>query len=469
MAIPCAAFTTSPAIALRCCSSSGEHERSRERLTLGRCRYAIERKPTTNSRVRRLSRAGLPTRIGKFDAVVFSDTRDGTEPIALIHGDVAALDAPLVRVHSECWTGDVLGSLRCDCGEQFGRALTAITAEGAGVLLYLRQEGRGIGLANKLRAYALQDGGLDTVAANMALGLPVDAREYGAAAAILSDMGLERVRLMTNNPDKAAALELHGIRVVERVPLPALPNPVNLPYLETKAVRLGHILPIDGARPSVTVHYAQTLDGRIATRTGDSQWISGQASLVLAHALRASHAAVVVGAGTVAADDPRLTPRLVEGPAPVRVVLDSALRLSPSARVVTDGAAPTILATTKRAPVARRREFSQRHVEVLVLPATRDGRVELGALLDEFGSRGIATALVEGGAGLITAMLRERRVHRLIVSIAPRVVGAGIEAVGDLDIMRLRDALAFRRASFSQLGADVIFDGELEPRSNGGG
>ncbi len=431
--------------------------------------YAIERKPITNGRVRRLTRAGLPTRIGKFDAIVFSDTRDGTEPIALVHGDITALDAPLVRVHSECWTGDVLGSLRCDCGEQFGRALTAITAEGGGVLLYLRQEGRGIGLANKFRAYALQDGGLDTVAANTALGLPVDAREYGAAAAILSDLGLERVRLMTNNPDKAAALEAHGIRVVERVPLPALANPVNLPYLEAKAARLGHMLSADGARPSVTVHYAQTLDGRLATRTGDSQWISGQPSLVLAHALRASHAAVLVGAGTVAADDPRLTPRLVEGPAPVRVVLDSALRLSPSAHVVTDGAAPTILATTKRAPVARRREFSQRQAEVLVLPATQDGRVELGALLDELGSRGLATALVEGGAGLITAMLRERRVHRLIVSIAPMVLGSGIEAVGDLDIMRLRDALAFRRASFSQLGADVIFDGELEPRTNGGG
>ena len=427
-------------------------------------RMPTETKPATNGRVRRLSNARLPTRIGMFDAIAFSDSHSGTEPIALVHGDVARRDAPLVRLHSECWTGDVLGSLRCDCGEQLGRALTAIVAEGAGALLYLRQEGRGIGLANKLRAYTLQDGGLDTVAANDALGLPVDAREYGAAAAILADLGLDRVRLMTNNPAKAAALEAHGIRV-ERVPLPALPNPVNRSYLETKAARLGHVQPRKAARPSVTVHYAQTLDGRLATRTGDLQWISGQESLVLAHALRASHAAVLVGAGTVAADDPRLTARLVEGPSPVRVVVDSKLRLSPRANVVTDGASPTILATTELAPVDRRREFSQHPVEVLVLPSTPDGRVDIGSLLDELGARGVATLLVEGGASVITAMIRERRVSRLVVSIAPLVLGEGIAAIGDLDILRLRDALSFRRASFSQLGPDVIFDGELEPGS----
>lgn len=426
-----------------------------------------EIKPTTDGRVSRLSNARLPTRIGTFDAIAFSDSHNGGEPIALVHGDVASREAPLVRLHSECWTGDVLGSLRCDCGEQLGRALTAIVAEGAGVLIYLKQEGRGIGLANKLRAYALQDGGLDTVAANAALGLPVDAREYGAAAAILADLGLEMVRLMTNNPAKIAALEAHGIRVSERVPLPALPNPVNGPYLETKAALLGHLQPRQAPRPSVTVHYAQTIDGRLATRTGDSQWISGQESLVLAHALRASHAAVLVGAGTVAADDPRLTARLVEGPSPVRVVLDSKLRLSPHANIVTDGAAPTILATTDLAPLDRRREFARRAVEVLVLPSTIDGRVDLGSLLDELGSRRMATLLVEGGASVITAMIREHRVSRLVVSIAPLVLGAGIEAVGDLDILRLRDALSFRRASFSQLGPDVIFDGELQPRGEG--
>jgi GTP cyclohydrolase II len=415
------------------------------------------------NRVSRLSVARLPTRLGDFEALVFTDNRDGTEPVALVFGDIASDETPLVRVHSECWTGDVLGSLRCDCGEQLGRALTAITSHGAGVLLYLRQEGRGIGLANKVRAYALQDSGLDTVDANTVQGLPIDARDYGAAAAILIQLGLRRVRLMTNNPDKVAALRAAGVSIVEQLPVPALPNLANDAYLATKISRLGHDGPRRAPRPPVTVHYAQTLDGRLATRTGDSQWISADPATTFAHGLRASHAGVMVGAGTVIADDPRLTTRLVQGPSPVRIVVDSTLRLSPSAKVVTDEAAPTILATTDRATNERRRAFASSSIDVAVLPATVDGRVDLGALLDELGRRGLDSLLVEGGARLITAMLRERRVRRLVVSIAPRIVGAGIEAIGDLDIARLRDAVAFRRASFSQVGPDVVFDGELEP------
>src|SRR5690606_5964894 len=147
------------------------------------------------------------------------------------------------------------------------------------------------------RAYGLQDAGLDTVDANAALDLPIDARDYGGAAAILLDLGLRRVRLMTNNPDKVAALQAAGIGVVERVPVAAVPNLVNLSYLRTKVERLGHDAPARTPRPPVTIHYAQTLDGRIATRTGDSQWISGDASTRFAHELRASHAAIAVGVG----------------------------------------------------------------------------------------------------------------------------------------------------------------------------
>jgi GTP cyclohydrolase II len=192
--------------------------------------------------VTELTRADLPTRFGAFEVRMFQVDGVVGEALALIHGTLGPTPLPLVRLHSECLTGDVLGSLRCDCGEQLRDSLALVGEADAGVLLYLRQEGRGIGLVNKIRAYALQDGGLDTVDANLALGLPVDRREYASAAAILRHLGVGRIRLLTNNPLKQAALERHGVEVAERVPLIAAPNAVNNGYLRTKANRLGHLL-----------------------------------------------------------------------------------------------------------------------------------------------------------------------------------------------------------------------------------
>jgi GTP cyclohydrolase II len=189
-----------------------------------------------------LSQAALPTRFGQFNVAVFEIDGTPGEAVALMRGPLGGDVVPLVRLHSECLTGDVLGSLRCDCGQQLQSSLALIARATCGVLLYLRQEGRGIGLANKIRAYALQDTGLDTVDANLALGLPVDRREYASAAAILRELGLRRVRLLTNNPLKSAALEQHGVEVVERVPLAVRPNSVNRRYLRTKADRMGHLL-----------------------------------------------------------------------------------------------------------------------------------------------------------------------------------------------------------------------------------
>src|SRR6202048_2244755 len=192
-----------------------------------------------------LSQATLPTRFGQFSVAVFEVDGTPGEAVALMRGPLGSDVVPLVRLHSECLTGDVLGSLRCDCGEQLEAALALIARAPSGVLLYLRQEGRGIGLANKIRAYALQDTGLDTVDANLALGLPVDRREYASAAAILRELGLRPVRLLTHNPAKHAALERHGVHVVERVPLAVPPNAVNRQYLRTKADRMGHLLPFE--------------------------------------------------------------------------------------------------------------------------------------------------------------------------------------------------------------------------------
>lgn len=192
--------------------------------------------------VQREASASLPTEFGDFQAYVFTNSLDDKEHVALVMGDVADGEPTLVRVHSECLTGDVFGSLRCDCGPQLHAALRQIAQAGRGVLLYLRQEGRGIGLLNKIKAYALQEQGADTVEANQQLGFPDDLRDYGIGAQMLYDLGVREMRLLTNNPRKVTGIEGHGLTVVERVPLQVDRNPHNEAYLQTKRSKLGHLL-----------------------------------------------------------------------------------------------------------------------------------------------------------------------------------------------------------------------------------
>ncbi len=194
--------------------------------------------------VQKVTEAKLPTRYGEFVSVAYKSIVDPAEHVALVKGDVSGDEPVLVRVHSECLTGDVFGSLRCDCGEQIKLAMQRISEEGRGVFLYMRQEGRGIGFHNKLRAYALQDQGLDTVEANLALGFAPDLRDYGIGAQILADLGLHKIRLLTNDPKKVVGLESYGLKIVEIVPLVISPNPINVNYLKTKQKKLGHLLDI---------------------------------------------------------------------------------------------------------------------------------------------------------------------------------------------------------------------------------
>ena len=202
----------------------------------------IEYRRRTEKLVERATTVRLPTEYGDFTAVAFRETLTGKHHVALIHGNVEGQPDVLVRVHSECLTGDVFHSLRCDCGEQLELALTHIAAEECGVLLYMAQEGRGIGLLNKLKAYELQENGLDTVEANLQLGFPADAREYGIGSQILSDLGLTTIRVLTNNPRKIAGIEAFGLKVVEQVAIEVPPNAENRRYLAVKKDKLGHRL-----------------------------------------------------------------------------------------------------------------------------------------------------------------------------------------------------------------------------------
>ncbi|MGZ4151818.1 MAG: GTP cyclohydrolase II RibA [Actinomycetota bacterium] len=429
-----------------------------------------------------VARLPLPTPMGEFHLHAY-EAGDGHVYLALVVGVVDGREGVLTRVHSECLTGDVLGSLRCDCGVQLRTAMREVAAEGAGVVVYATgHEGRGIGLRDKLRAYMLQDGGADTFDANVLLGLPADARRYDDAAAVIAALGIRSIRLLSNNPAKREGLEREGVRVDEVVPLPTAAHLRNVSYLRTKQDRMGHRPPggesLNGAleevrdvsdllgtplaredRPFVVVKLAQTLDGRVATTTGDSRWISGIEERRVSHALRAAVDAVAVGIGTVLADDPQLTVRLVPGASPVRVVLDGRLRIPTDARILDEHAA-TYVYTTGSVPADRRMALRSVGAAVRTVPSSVDG-LDLDAVLCDLRQTGVRTLLVEGGARLVTSLFAAGLVDRAIVSVSPMIFGAGRDAIGELGTERVGDALRLANRTIHLAGDDVLIAGDV--------
>ena len=449
----------------------------------------------TLPRVTRVATTHIPTRHADFVAHAYREEDTGTEHMVLILGDLCdhAAGPALVRLHSECLTGDALGSRRCDCGEQLDAALAAIATEGRGAVVYLRgHEGRGIGLSDKLRAYALQDAGLDTLDANRALGLPLDARDYGAAAAILAHLGVGSARLLSSNPAKETALRALGMDI-SRTGLSVPARPENIDYLRTKQQRMGHDVPptddgwstlLDGAVPVtgelaerygpivaagpslVLAQLGQSIDGFIAARTGDARFVTGVADRAHLHRLRALVDAVVVGVRTVLADDCRLTVRAVPGPDPVRVILDPHARAPGDAHVFSVADAPTLWMVSADGP---RPAAPASHVDVLQLPrAGLDGTFAPGDVVAALAERGLRRMLVEGGGVTVSRFLAAGVLDRLLVTTAPLLVGDGVPGLRFEGQDRLADALRAPSRRFL-LGEDMCIDLDLAGMSANGG
>lgn len=444
-------------------------------------------KPGMPARVTHVATTHMPTRHGDFVVHAYRDERTEHDHVALTMGSLGAhpiAGPPLVRLHSECVTGESLGSLRCDCREQLDAAQAAIAAEGRGAIIYLRgHEGRGIGLADKLRAYALQDRGLDTVEANLALGAPVDGREYGAAAAILADLGVCAVRLLSSNPDKEAGLVAQGITVA-RMGLNVPVHAGNRDYLRVKHERMGHDaeplddgwgellrgrVPVSGelarcygplvaAGPRlVLAQLGQSLDGFIAARTGDACFVTGAADRTHLHRLRALVDAVVVGVRTVLADDCRLTVRAVAGDNPVRVVLDPDARTPRGAHVLVAADARTLWVV---AGDTRRPTGLPPHVEVLQLPRGPEAGFAPATVVAELARRGLGRLLVEGGGTTVSRFLSAGALDRLLVTTAPLLIGDGVPGLRFDGTDRLADAVRAPSRRFL-LGEDTCVELDL--------
>lgn len=420
--------------------------------------------------------ARIPTEVGEFRLCYYQNNLDEKEHLAVVLGDVYGRSDVLVRIHSECFTGDVLGSLRCDCGPQLERAMQMIAAEGAGVILYLRQEGRGIGLLDKLRAYNLQDEGYDTVDANLMLGHQPDARNYHVAALILQDLQVQSLRLLTNNPAKMEELQSLGLQVKERVPVPLAVNPENEVYLQTKVEKMRHLLDLGASpykngtavstifptiiprngRPHITLTYAQSLDGSIAVQRGEQTAISGLPSLKMTHQLRAQHDAILVGIGTVLADDPSLTVRLVAGPQPQPIIVDSRLKTPVDARLLAHPKPPIILTTHAAHPV-RMRNLESAGAVVVRGAATPAGQVQLTAAMATLVQLGLHSVMVEGGARILTAFLTAQLVDSMVITIAPTLLG-GLNAITHLNG---HGAPRLQNPRMVQLGEDIVVSGQV--------
>lgn len=418
----------------------------------------------------------IPSKYGSFELTLFTTNQDNKEHLMLTYGDVQFAEDILVRVHSECLTGDILGSLRCDCGEQLQMSMGQIAIEGRGIIIYLRQEGRGIGLVEKLRTYNLQDNGKDTVDANLALGHKEDERSYEIAALMLKLLQVKSIRVLTNNPKKIEALSSYALNITARVPIKGSIHAHNAFYLLTKTQRMKHFFEeselqelndkccsnTNHSKTIVTLAYAQSLDGSISLHQKERLLLSSKESLVMTHKLRSQNDAILVGVGTIIKDDPLLTVRHFQGKNPQVIIMDSKLRIPIAARVLKNSR-PPIIFTTENADPVKREELSLANVKIIVIPATKSGQVDLKCALKKLYELNMMTLMVEGGREIITSFVKENCADKVIITLAPIFVG-GIsvlakEMTNNSGFPKLKNILQYK------LGTDIIIMGDVERKA----
>lgn len=436
--------------------------------------------------VQNIVRTRIPTQHGTFMLYYYCNSIDDKEHIALVKGEPKNASGIPVRVHSECFTGDVLGSRRCDCRDQLQMSMGYIGAADRGILIYLRQEGRGIGLLEKLKAYNLQDEGLDTVDANIQLGHGADERSYHVAALILKDLEVNSVQLMTNNPSKISQLRELGIHVDCRVPVEVPHHHDNAEYLKTKVEKMDHLLSLadnstlpdrfsflqsllerlkhhrenNTDKPFVTISYAQSIDGSIAVHPTESISLSCDKSMEMTHVLRSHHDALLVGINTILIDDPQLNVRYYDGADPQPVVLDSRLRFPPDAKLLAPDAVPPIIVTTDQAPPNKVHLLEEKGARVFKVKSDAENKVDLVSMMALLTKLDLNTVMVEGGASVIGKFLGAELANYCIVTIAPRLIG-GLKAIEHLCRPQNTAPIAIVNCEYHRLDSDIIVSGPL--------
>lgn len=422
-------------------------------------------------RVEKKACASIPSKYGNFQLSLYTNNLDDKEHLAISFGHIENSDDILVRIHSECVTGDLLGSLRCDCGEQLLMSMEQISTAGRGLIIYLRQEGRGIGLISKLKAYNLQDQGADTIDANLKLGHKADERSYDIAACILKLLNVKSIRLLTNNPQKLAAIQQHQVVVNERIDIHGSIRQDNAFYLLTKVKRMHHFIAekpfkelltkfksLPNDKPMITLSYAQSIDGSIAKKEQGRLLLSSQESLILTHKLRASHDGILVGINTILSDDPQLTVRLANGNNPQSIILDSTLRIPLSAKILKNSKLPIIF-TSEKADPQKQEILKAMGVIIDFVDWDPFGKINLKSVMAKLKPLGIHTLMVEGGRRVITSFLKEKLVDKVVITIAPIFVGGKsvlATELADYHFPKLKNILQYK------LGNDLIIQGDID-------